>query len=609
MRAGRFTAIILVALMALVAGQAIAGPSIVPKTTEAQRDRTRDKIEAQMAKSYALLIGISEFDNPVWRNLGGVHGEMDRMWSLFEGAGFAIDPGSQVSGRMTHAELDKRIRAFRSAHDGQGDARLVIYISTHGFADPDFPRPAGEDVDGYLITSDAGVADKGEVPNGYSVREFSKTILDLDPQHVFVFLDSCFSGAMLPRPTREAATGLKDKPVDALSDATADWTLHLLSQSARMILTAGSNDQTVPDRDNPFPKAIEDALAGQADADGDGLILGGELAQFVRGRVARETRLEGAPNDPVFAVVPRVGDPAHPRPDAPPDVDYTQLGDFIFLTPGGAAPRAAAGIDQEQALLAERRKRLGGNEFTECIDCPTMTRLPGLEGDIAFSRTEITYAEWDACYRAMGCTRYLPDDGLGRGDRPAGNVTWYDASEYVDWLNAADRNRTRKVCEAYRLPQAREWLAAATYSKAGPATWEAAIADSEPVCLNCGSGMDGAAAQRTGYTPPSDAGLYDMIGNLWEWVSDDASTMDANVPEGIDRAVPAAATPGDTCDYDSLGPTDRCSDGVVMGGSYATEGSTLPLSAWGAMPRTGDRRPYSLPTVGLRMACTTTGAE
>ena len=37
-----------------------------------------------------------------------------------------------------------------------------------------------------------------------------------------------------------------------------------------IVLTAGSASQTVPDTDNPFPKAIEDALSGQADADGDG---------------------------------------------------------------------------------------------------------------------------------------------------------------------------------------------------------------------------------------------------------------------------------------------------------------------------------------------------
>ncbi|MEO6395639.1 MAG: SUMF1/EgtB/PvdO family nonheme iron enzyme [Devosia sp.] len=598
----------IVALLALFwTLAAIGAPNVVPKTTEDERVRTRNEIASQMDKSYALLIGISEFDNPVWPGLHGVDEEIGRMATLFERNGFQIAPESQVSGRLTQAALKQKVSDFIAAHDGKADHRLIIYIATHGFADPE-NVPSGGKADGFLIASDSGPPERGRVANGYSVLDLSGALYDVDAQHIFVFLDSCFSGAMLPKPTRAANEALKNKPTVALSEATADWTLHLLSQSARMILTAGSNDQTVPDTDNPFPAAIEDALAGQADGDGDGLILGSELAQFVRGRVARETRLSGHPNDPVFAVIPRIVPPDIRRPDAPPDVNYAQLGDFIFLTPGGAAPLAQAGIDEQEALLAERQARLGGNEFTECVDCPTMTRLPGLEANIALARTEVTYAEWDACFRAMGCRRYLPDEGLGRGDRPAGNMTWLDAVDYVTWLSQTEHDTP--FCEGYRLPSAREWLAAATYSTAGPTSWQAAVADSEPVCLDCGTGMDGVAAQRTGSTPPSDAGLYDMIGNLWEWVDDDASVMLAGDPEGIDRNAPTVVTvAADKCDADALGVSDRCADGVVMGGSYATSRAALPLSAWGTMPRTGLRYPYTLPTVGLRVACTLAPAQ
>ena len=183
-------------------------------------------------------------------------------------------------------------------------------------------------------------------------------------------------------------------------------------------------------------------------------------------------------------------------------------------------------------------------------------------------------------------------------------MTWLDVQDYVDWLN---RSRVADAeCGDYRLPTVREWLAAATWSSAGPVTWQAAVADGEPVCLGCGSGMDGLAAARTGSTPPDDAGLYDMIGNLWEWVDGDPAQMSLATPEGIDAAaaIVEAAVTDDACDADALGVSDRCGDGVVMGGSYATDANALPLRAWGQIPKTGLRRPYALPTVGLRVACT-----
>jgi formylglycine-generating enzyme required for sulfatase activity len=588
--------------LGLFASAALAIQPVVIKTSEQERQDTVRKIEAQMQKSFALLIGVSEFDSRSWPALPGVATEIAGMQALFEAKGFEIAPESHISGPLGIEDMRVRINAFIAAHKGHADHRLVIYIATHGYADPDHLQPNGK-ADGFLIASDAGIPDKGQVPNGFSVRDFSSALYDVDPQHIFVFLDSCFSGSMLPAPTRAGAEALANKPAEALSKETADWTLHLLSQSARMILTAGGSDQTVLDRDNPFPKAIADGLAGAADGDGDGLILGSELAQFVRGRVARETRLLNHPNDPVFAVIPRIIAPANPRPDAPPDVDYAQLGDFIFLNPGGAAPLAQAGIDERAALLAERQARLGGNEFTECVDCPTMTRLPGPAGNIALAKTETTYAEWDACFRALACRRYLPDDGFGRGDRPATNMTWLDAQDYVAWLNRSMVEGDE--CGDYRLPTVNEWLAAATWSSAGPVTWRAAVADSEPVCLGCGAGMDGLAAARTGSTPPDDAGLYDMIGNVWEWVDGDPVRMSLASPEGVDRAVAAAdAAATETCDTNALGVSDTCSDGIVMGGSYATDANALPLRAWGPMPRTGIRRPYALPTVGMRVACT-----
>src|SRR5690606_20084198 len=118
---------------------------------------------------------------------------------------------------------------------------------------------------------------------------------------------------------------------DVLSEQTKRWTLELLSHNARLGLTAGNASQEVPDGSSPFERAVVEGLAGKADLDGDGLILGTELAHFVRGRVVQETYLTRNPNDPVFAMIPKITPPEQTRQDSVvvADAQYQMQGDFI----------------------------------------------------------------------------------------------------------------------------------------------------------------------------------------------------------------------------------------------------------------------------------------
>ena len=289
---------------------------------------------------------------------------------------------------MAKAELAEEINGFLTRHGGKAENRLIIYVATHGYA-------AKEKRDfGFLIASDTlAPDDKDFEGTAYSVRELSRALTGISAQHVYLFFNSCFSGAMMPEPTRDSVPfDVAVKRAKALAPEMEEWIIDLLVHNARLVLTAGSDGQTVPDVDNPYAKALTEGLGGVADADGDGLILGTELAQYMRGRVARETRLKDRPNDAVFAVLPKQHAPAQESPDvaeAPAKIDYALQGDFVFFTPGG--PRDATGEEKNQVteILEARRNRLPPDQFVECADCPAMVDLP--DSKVAIGRTETTF--------------------------------------------------------------------------------------------------------------------------------------------------------------------------------------------------------------------------
>ena len=146
----------------------------------------------------------------------------------------------------------------------------------------------------------------------------------------------------------------------------------------------------------------------------------------------------------------------------------------------------------------------------ECWDWEKPAHLVQVSA-FEMDKYEVTFDEWDACVAGGGCTQKPGDEGWGRGRRPVINVSWDDAKQYVTWLSG-------KTGKPYRLPSEAEWEYAA---RAGTQTaWS--FGDDEEALGDYAwfGGNAGDETHLVGTKWPNPWGLYDMYGNVWEWVQD-----------------------------------------------------------------------------------------
>ena len=142
-------------------------------------------------------------------------------------------------------------------------------------------------------------------------------------------------------------------------------------------------------------------------------------------------------------------------------------------------------------------------------------------GAFQIGRTEVTVAQYTACVAAGACTpakSYGPNstpDTVGKEQFPINGVTWDQAGAYCAWTGA-------------RLPTEAEWERAARGGVEGfMYPWGNALPTCAPgkpnqAVFTFGTedcGKDGPVAVATA-SAPNAWGLYDMAGNVWEWVAD-----------------------------------------------------------------------------------------
>ena len=174
--------------------------------------------------------------------------------------------------------------------------------------------------------------------------------------------------------------------------------------------------------------------------------------------------------------------------------------------------------------------------FQECTGCPTMVIVPAgsfmmgspdgqgqspehpehrvtIARPFAVARFETTFEEWDACASHGNCDPNIDDSGWGRSRQPVINVSWNDAQRYVEWL-------FKMTGQPYRLLTEAEWEYAARAGTQTAYPWGDDIGKGNANCDGCGSQWDAKQTAPVGSFAANAFGLYDMSGNVQQWVQD-----------------------------------------------------------------------------------------
>ena len=144
-------------------------------------------------------------------------------------------------------------------------------------------------------------------------------------------------------------------------------------------------------------------------------------------------------------------------------------------------------------------------------------------------RYEVTNAQYRQ-YKPEHSSRETGGHSLDGDKQPVVHVSWHNAKEYTDWLN----NKREKKTYTFRLPTEAEWEYACRAGTDTERYWngqEGPAATCRYVNVadifyqikrvhyhNCSDGFFVSAP--VGSFPANPAGLYDMLGNVWEWCED-----------------------------------------------------------------------------------------
>lgn len=229
------------------------------------------------------------------------------------------------------------------------------------------------------------------------------------------------------------------------------------------------------------------------------------------------------------------------------------------LIPSDTSP-APAPIPMEFVLIPAGSFTMGDPSFEAGKGAGMPQHKVTISKPFYMGKYEVTQAQWQ---EVMGDN---PAHFNGPNN-PVENVSWEDAQEFIRLLNAKEGHNR------YRLPTEAEWEYAARAGTSSTYSFGDNINEfAEHGWFN---GNAGGKTHPVGEKRPNPWGLYDMHGNVFEWVQDwngenyysDKSVTDPKGPAtGSHRVIRGGgwAMPAEGCRFDSRGSGVPGSEGRII---------------------------------------------
>jgi formylglycine-generating enzyme required for sulfatase activity len=500
------------------------------------RIRARDgEVLTPFEQSWAVIIGINDYQRV--RKLNFAVNDAKAVGQLLqEKYGFDKDHILTLYNNQATKEGILRVLGDELPYKVRERDRLLIYFAGHGETNLG---------NGYLIPVDYR---QGKYrATAISMTELKDILKDIRAKHIYLVLDACYSGMFF---TQRAVVVEKTHP---------RYLREITKRKARQALTAGGKEPVTDSgykNHSAFTGTFLEALnTGYADYNGDGIITASEINAYIQPKVA-----ELAEQTPEFGSLPG-----------------SEGGEFVFVAADTATDwvskqrelEAELGRLQAQAKQAEtkakelearqkaaelaqriaearRKKEAAEKRIKELAMAqkPDLTRIDkksftnsigmkfvwipagsfmmgGESGDsdekpvhkVTLSKgfymqtTEVTQGQWK---KVMGNN---PSYFKNCGDTcPVESVSWNEVQGFIEKLNQMEG--TNK----YRLPTEAEWeyaCRAGSSSKYSFGNSEGGLGKYAWYDDNSGG-----KAHPVSQKKPNAWGLYDMHGNVWEWVED-----------------------------------------------------------------------------------------